>query len=72
MDLRKETIKTEDCWMRSSLLASVDVTEFQTTDAYSSLDLTNVIYTLSIHSRDEKLKVMLQTRPNSLIQWEKI
>jgi hypothetical protein len=26
------------------LLASADVTEFQTTDAYSSLDLTNAIY----------------------------
>jgi hypothetical protein len=32
------------------LLASVDVIEFQTTDAYSSLDLTNVLYNLSIHS----------------------
>jgi hypothetical protein len=29
--------------MRSSLLASVDVIEFQTTEAYSNLDLTNVI-----------------------------
>jgi hypothetical protein len=27
--------------MRSSLLASVDVIEFQTTDTYSSLDLNN-------------------------------
>jgi hypothetical protein len=41
--------------MRSSLFASVDVIEFQTTDAYSSLDLTNAIYNVSIHSRDEKL-----------------
>jgi hypothetical protein len=57
--------------MRSSLLASVDVIEFQTQDAYSSLDLTNVIYNLCIHSRDEKVKVMLRTRPNSLMQREK-
>jgi hypothetical protein len=60
------------CWMRSSLLASVDITEFQTTDAYSSLDLTNVIYNLSKHSRDEKFKVILRTRPSSLKQCEKI
>jgi hypothetical protein len=45
--------------MRSSLFASVDIIEFQTTDAYSSLDLTNVIYNVSIHSRDGKLKVIL-------------
>jgi hypothetical protein len=34
----------------------------------------NVVYSLSIHvhSREEKLKVMLRTRPNSLTQWEKI
>jgi hypothetical protein len=45
---------TNLCWMRSSLLASVDVTEFQTTEAYSSLGLTNVVYSLSIHSKNEK------------------
>jgi hypothetical protein len=45
--------------MRSSLFASVDISEFQTTDAYASLYLTKVIYTVSIHSRGEKLKVML-------------
>jgi hypothetical protein len=45
MDLRKETIKTErrnpllDAFQ---LLASVDVIELQKTDAYSSLDLSNV------------------------------
>jgi hypothetical protein len=38
--------------MRSSLLASVDVTEFQTTEAYSSLDLTKVRYSVYKHSRD--------------------
>jgi hypothetical protein len=74
MDLRKGTIKTEGrkpLLMRSSLLASVDVIEFQSMDTYSSLDLTNVIHSLSIHSRDEKLKVMLRTRPNSLIYNER-
>jgi hypothetical protein len=60
------------CWMRSSLLVLVGVIEFQTTDAYSKLNLTNAMYNLSIHSREEELKVMLRTRPNSLTQWEKI
>jgi hypothetical protein len=45
--------------MRSSLLASVNVIEFQTEDAYSSLDLTNVVYNLSIHSRDEKFNLII-------------
>jgi hypothetical protein len=35
------------CRMRFSFLASVDVIEFQTTDANSSLDLINEIYKLS-------------------------
>jgi hypothetical protein len=54
--------------MRSRLLASVDVIEFQTMDAYSSLDIINAMYNLSIHSREDKLKVMLRTRPNSFTQ----
>jgi hypothetical protein len=54
--------------MRSSFLASVDAIEFHTTDEYSSLDLTNVIYNLWIYTRDEKVNVMLRTRPESLIQ----
>jgi hypothetical protein len=44
--------------MRSSLLASVDVIEFQTTEAYSNLDLTNVKYSTYKQSREENLKVM--------------
>jgi hypothetical protein len=32
------------CWMRSSLLAAVDVIEFQTTEAYYNLDLIKVSY----------------------------
>jgi hypothetical protein len=51
--------------MRSCLLASVDITEFQTTDAYSSLDITNVMYNLSARSGAEKVKVMLRTRLNN-------
>jgi hypothetical protein len=43
------------CWMRSSLLASVDVIEFQTTEAYSNLDLTEVKYSTYKHSREENL-----------------
>jgi hypothetical protein len=60
--------------MRSSSLASVYVIEFQTTQEYSSLDLTNVEYNVSAHSSYEKVKVMLRTRLNNLIlvQWENI
>jgi hypothetical protein len=42
MDLGKETTRTEGIdfsWMRSTLLASVDMIEFITTNAYLSLEL---------------------------------
>jgi hypothetical protein len=71
MDFGKETIKTKGRKLlldAFQLLASVDIIEFQATDAYSSLDLINVMYNLSILSRDENLKIMLRTRPSSLIQ----
>jgi hypothetical protein len=35
------------------LFASVDVMEFQTTEAYSTLDLTNAKYNISMHPRVE-------------------
>jgi hypothetical protein len=46
-------------------MASVDVMEFQTTDAYSSLDRTSAMYSLSIlvDSIEEKLKVILRISP---------
>jgi hypothetical protein len=40
------------------LLASADVIEFQTAEAYSSLDITNVKY-MHIHSRYVKVKIVL-------------
>jgi hypothetical protein len=54
------------------LLASVDEMEFQTTDAYSSLDRTSAMYSLSIDSIEEKLKVILRISPKSLVDFEKI
>jgi hypothetical protein len=45
--------------MRSSLLASVDVIEFQTTDAYSILDLTNVMYNRS-NNNNNNMKVLVK------------
>jgi hypothetical protein len=48
-----KTMTTADvnfCWMRSSLLASVDVIEFHTTEAYSNLDRTKVKYNTYKHS----------------------
>jgi hypothetical protein len=40
-------------------LASADIIEFQTMEAYSILDLTGVKYNVYIDSRDENGKVML-------------
>jgi hypothetical protein len=56
--------------MRSSILASVDVTDFQIKESYSNLDLTNVKYTTYKQSREENLKVMELTRPNNLVHPE--
>jgi hypothetical protein len=53
--------------MRSSLLASVVVTEFQTTEAYSIFDLINVQYNIYKDPREDKGKVIVRTRPNNLI-----
>jgi hypothetical protein len=46
--------------MRSSLLASVVVIEFQTTEAYSSLDLIKVQYNIYREPREEKGKVIVR------------
>jgi hypothetical protein len=75
MDMWKGEIKLKDCrlcWMHSSLLASVDVTEFQATEMYSSLDLTGVKYYRFRYFKGKKKKIMLQTRPNNFIHCENI
>jgi hypothetical protein len=59
------------CWMPSSLLASLDVIEFQTADTFS-LDLSKVIYNLCMHSKGEKVNVLLRSRRKSLIKRENI
>jgi hypothetical protein len=56
--------------MLSSLLASVDVMEFQIIEAYSNFDLTNVKYSTYKQSREEDLKVRERIRPNSFIHSE--
>jgi hypothetical protein len=50
--------------MCSSLWTSVDVIEFQTTEAYSNLDLTNVKYSTYKQSKEENLRVMERIRLN--------
>jgi hypothetical protein len=49
----------------------VDVMEFETTEAYSSLDLTKVQCSTCNHSREEYLlaieRVMERVRPKSLV-----
>jgi hypothetical protein len=57
--------------MRSSLLAPVDVIEFQTTEEYPNLDLTNVKCSTYRQSREEYLKAMERNRPNSFMHSEK-
>jgi hypothetical protein len=56
--------------MRSSLLASVDTIEFQTTEAYSNLDLTKIKYSTYKHYRERNLKVMERIRPKSFMHSE--
>jgi hypothetical protein len=53
--------------MRSSFLASVEVIEFHTTDAYSNLGLKSEKYKINKLSRVENEKVILRMRPKSLI-----
>jgi hypothetical protein len=64
-NMREKTIETDVnfCWMYSSMLTSVDVIEFRTTEAYSNLGLTNVKYSTYKQSRGEKLKVIERIRP---------
>jgi hypothetical protein len=52
--------------MRSSLLESVLVTEFQTTEAYSNFDLTKAKYSVNKLSMVEKEKVIVRINPNNL------
>jgi hypothetical protein len=51
-------------WILSSLAESVEVIEFQTTDAYSSLDRTSELYKTKRLSRVEKEDVMYRIKPN--------
>jgi hypothetical protein len=53
--------------MRSSLLASVEVIKFHTTDAYSNLGPTSEKYKINKLSRVENEKVILRMGPKSLI-----
>jgi hypothetical protein len=57
--------------MVSSFLESMAVMEFQTTEAYSNLGLTNAMYNTNKQSNEEKLKVMERMRPRSLMHLEK-
>jgi hypothetical protein len=56
----------------SSLLESVIVTEFQATEAYSSLDLTKAKYRISRLSMVQKENVIVQISPNNFSACEKI
>jgi hypothetical protein len=64
MNLGEKTIVTKSCEL---LMASVVVIEFQTKEAYSSLDLITVQYKIYKEPRKEKGKVIVRTRPSNLI-----
>jgi hypothetical protein len=69
IDIRKETLKkraADFCRMCSSLLAIADIREFETTEVYSSLDITRVKYNMYIHPRDEQEKVTYTQQLNTL------
>jgi hypothetical protein len=51
-------------------LASVFVIEFQTTEAYSNVDLTIAIYSIRRLSRVEKENVVVRINPNNFIECE--
>jgi hypothetical protein len=55
IELRKEAIKTEGrkLLLNAFQFAFVDIIKFQTTDACSTSDLTNVKHNMNMHSRDE-------------------
>jgi hypothetical protein len=57
--------------MRSSLLDSVVVTEFQATEAYYSLYLTKAKYSISKLSKVEKENVIARIIPSNFIVCEK-
>jgi hypothetical protein len=51
----KKLTDAKFCWMHSSLLASVEVMEFQIIETYYNFDLTKVRYSTYKHSREENL-----------------
>jgi hypothetical protein len=56
--------------MHSSLLASVDMIEFHTSEAYSNLYVTKVKYSTYRKSIEENLNVIERIRPNTFINSE--
>jgi hypothetical protein len=56
--------------MRSSLLVLVIVTEFQTAEAYSNLDLSRAKYSISRLSMAEKKNVILGINCRNFIAYE--
>jgi hypothetical protein len=59
-------------WMFFTFLLLVDITEFQTIEAYSSVGLTNVKYNTNKQSVVEKEKVTVQIGPNIITDWKEM
>jgi hypothetical protein len=56
--------------IRSSLLESVFVIEFQATEAYSNLGLTKTVYSIKRLSKVEKENVIVRMNPSNFIVCE--
>ena len=58
--------------MRSSSLASVDITEFHTFEAHTRLGLTRVKYNINKLSTLEKQEVIIRIKRNIPTVWEEM
>jgi hypothetical protein len=67
----EKSVVAKGLFVHSSLLETVIITEFQATEAYSSLDLTNAKYSISKLSEVEKGKVVVQISPSNFSACEK-
>jgi hypothetical protein len=67
MCLRKETQTSAVC-----VAVLVDVIEFQTAEAYSSLYLNNVKYNMYVHSGEVRVNVMPLNTHITIIHYERL
>jgi hypothetical protein len=69
-EYEEKTVEIDRLKLLMDALKLVDVREFQTTEAYSNVDLTIVKYSTYKQSREENLKVMERIIPNCFMHSE--